>query len=178
MKDRDIARVYADSIIELSKENSVDLTKEISKFVEVLNSSQELESVLFLEAFSEEEKTDVFNSISEKIQLNGLVKNLILFLIKENRMNLINMIYKEVVYKDDLEKGFMRGTIKGASENIDPATKEKITKYLKEKLSKEPILTYEKSEKVTAGYRVQVEDFLIDASLDNQLENFKKTIMI
>ena len=52
-----------------------------------------------------------------------------------------------------------------------------IDAYLQQKLGKEAILEYKKSETVTAGYRVTVEDLQLDASLENQLEKFKDSVL-
>jgi F-type H+-transporting ATPase subunit delta len=178
MKDKDISKVYASSIIELASKENLDLIADFGKLVEVLNSSVDLETVLFLDAFSEEEKSDVFKKIASKIGLSSLFQNFILFLIEEKRINLFNVIYKDVVFQDDFKRGFIRGTIEGQDLIISDTVKDKLSAFIKGKLSKEPILEYVQNEKITAGYRVKVEDFYIDASLDNQLENFKKTIMI
>ncbi len=177
MKERDIAKVYASSLIGLSKSESFNLIDELEKFVVVLNSSDDLESVLFFDAFTEEEKLNVLSDITGKIGLNKIVTNFLSFLVTEKRMGLFNVVYKEIVIADDHEKGFIRGTIEGSEAQIDESVKAKLKSFLKEKLGKEPELDYVQSEKVTAGYRVKVDDYLLDASLDNQLESFKKTIM-
>ncbi|MCB9094769.1 MAG: F0F1 ATP synthase subunit delta [Halobacteriovoraceae bacterium] len=178
MKERDIARVYAKSIISLAKSNKIDLIPEFSKIVDVLNMSEDLEKVLFLDAFREDEKLSVFKVIAEKISLSPLMNNFMEFLIREKRASLFNIIYKEVVIEDDREKGFIHGVIEGSEAEISPEVKNKFKVFLKNKLGREPELEYKQSDRVTAGYRVSVEDLLLDASLDNQLENFRKTIMI
>ena len=53
----------------------------------------------------------------------------------------------------------------------------KITAYLKGKINKDCKLDYVKNGKITAGYRVTVEDLQLDASLDNQLNKFKETVL-
>lgn len=177
MKERDIAKVYANSIINLSKTENFDLIKELEKFVEVLNLSNELESVLFSDAFTEIEKINVLTDISAKVSINKSIKNFLTFLITEKRIGLFNIIYKEVIVADDYAKGFIRGTIEGSEPQIDEKTKTRLTNFLKKELGKEPDLEYVHSEYITAGYKVKVDDYLLDASLDNQLDSFKKTIM-
>ena len=60
---------------------------------------------------------------------------------------------------------------------MDEALKAKIMTFLKVKIGKEPNLTYVKNENISAGYKVTVEDLQLDASLDNQLEQFKQSIL-
>ncbi len=177
MKERDIAKVYANSVIALAKSENFDLLAELEKFVAVLNTSNDLECVLFFDAFTEEEKLAVLGDVTAKIGLNKVVKNFLSFLVTEKRMGLFNIVYKEVVVADDHAKGFIRGTIEGSETQIDEAVKTRLKTFLKAKLGKEPELDYVQSDKITAGYRVKVDDYLLDASLDNQLESFKKTIM-
>ena len=84
----------------------------------------------------------------------------------------------EVMVADDYEKGFMRGTIEGHSEAIDEAYKEKLINHLKESLyGKTPILDYKKNENITAGYKVTVGDFQLDATIDNQLQSFRDSVL-
>ncbi len=177
MKEQVIAKTYAQAIRSISKDEGFDAVAELVKFNSAVNVSTDLEQVLFLEAFSEEEKTGVLEDLSKKLGIHQTVQNFMKYLVNEKRMSLINMIYKEVVIMDDDEKGFLKGSIQGATDSIDEETKKKIIEHLEKKLNKKVNLSYEKNEKITAGYRVSAGDYLMDASLDNQFDEFKKTIM-
>jgi F-type H+-transporting ATPase subunit delta len=87
------------------------------------------------------------------------------------------MIFKNVIVIDDHKKGFLRGTIEGSEENIPEDIKNKLKSYLQQKLGREPILEYKQSSSVSAGYKVTVEDLQLDASLENQLEKFKDSVL-
>ena len=87
------------------------------------------------------------------------------------------MIIKEVIVMDDARKGFIRGTIEGTDVQIDQAFKTKIENFIKEKIGRVPHLDYVQNPNLTAGYKVTVEDLQLDASLDNQLEQFKQSIL-
>jgi F-type H+-transporting ATPase subunit delta len=113
----------------------------------------------------------------KRMNLSQITINFIQFLIQEQRIGLMPMIFKNVIVIDDHNKGFLRGTIEGAEETIPADVKEKLKDYLKQKLGREPILQYKKSENVSAGYRVTVEDLQLDASLENQLEKFKDSVL-
>lgn len=153
MKEQKIAKIYADSITAISKENSVDLVSEITKVVELLNSSNQLEKVLFLDAFKVEDKIHIFNTLSEKIGLNKIVTNFVNYLINEKRFGIFHEIYKEIVVRDDREKGFLSGVIEGASETPNEEFKAKLTTYLEKKLGKKINLKYKKITK----YRLATE---------------------
>lgn len=177
MKEQNVAKAYATAMYDLAKEKGVDIASELIKLNELINKNNNLENVLFLDVFTPEEKTAVMNDISSKLGLSGLLKNFINFTISEKRLGLFPLIYKEVVVRDDHEKGFLRGTIEGAEDDVDAAFREKITAYLKGKINKDCKLDYVKNSKITAGYRVTVEDLQLDASLDNQLNKFKETVL-
>lgn len=177
MKEALVARAYAQSIYQLGEEQKVDVTAEMTKLTEVINENNDLETVMFLDVFTIEEKQAVMKDVLSKLGLSSLVSNVINFLMEEKRLNIFPLIFKEMVVLDDHKKGFMRGVIEGREEQIDKAFEEKIFSFLKQKLGTEPVLKYEKNEKLTAGYRVTVEDLQLDATLDNQLKQLKSEIL-
>lgn len=178
MKEQTIAKVYADSFLQLGKEKGVNVADEMTAITETINASNELENLLFLDVFTAEEKTAVFEEIAKKINTSPLLVSAVKYLIEQKRIGLFPMIFKEIIVKDDQEKGFLRGTIVGASDDISEDHKNKLLTSLKQYIGdKKPILTYKKSDSVTAGYKVTVEDLQLDATIDNELRHFKQTII-
>jgi F-type H+-transporting ATPase subunit delta len=177
MKEQIIAKAYAQSIVELSEELKLDLAQEITALNEVINKSNDLETLLFLDVFTGEEKLIVLDVVMAKLNLSTITKNLMHFLIQEKRIGLMPLIFKNIIVIDDHKKGFLRGTIEGSEESIPQDIKNKLKTYLQQKLGKEAVLEYVKNENITAGYRVTVEDLQLDASLENQLEIFKESVL-
>ena len=177
MKEQIIAKAYAHSIVELSEELKLDLASELTLLNETINKSNDLETLLFLEVFTSEEKLNVLDTVMEKLKLSQITKNFLHFLIQEKRIGLMPMIYKNVIVIDDHKKGFLRGTIEGSEDSIPAEVKENLKKYLQAKLGKETILEYTKNTYVSAGYKVTVEDLQLDATLENQLEKFKESVL-
>jgi len=177
MKNEKISKAYATAIYELGKEQKTNPADELTKLTLVINENNNLETLLFSELFTTEEKTDVLNTIAEKINLSPLCKNSLNFLLQEKRMGILPMIYKDIMILDDNEKGFLRGTIEGSDSKLNDSFKAKLTKYLEEKIGKKTQLDYIENKDITAGYRVTVGDLQLDASLDNQLNKFKETVL-
>jgi F-type H+-transporting ATPase subunit delta len=177
MKEQIIAKAYAQSLVELSEELKLDLAAEMTSLSETINKSNDLETVLFLEVFTAEEKLSVLEVVMSKLGLSQITKNFMQFLIQEKRIGLMPMIFKNIIVIDDHKKGFLRGTIEGNGDAIPLDVKEKLKSYLQKKLGREAILEYTKNENVSAGYRVTVEDLQLDASLENQLEKFKESVL-
>ena len=177
MKESIVARAYAKSIYALGEEQKVDVTAELTKLTEVINENNDLETVLFLDVFSYEEKEAVLKDVLAKLGTSSLVKDVIAFLMTEKRMGILPLIFKELVVIDDHKKGFIRGVIEGREDEASPEVTEKIVSYLSEKVGSKPVLTYKKNENLTAGYRVTVEDLQLDATIDNQLNKLKSEIL-
>ena len=177
MKEQIIAKAYAQSIVELATELKQDLIGDLTKLTEVINKSNELETLLFLDVFTNEEKLSVLNVVMTKLGLAQTTVNFMQFLVEQKRIGLMPMIFKNVIVIDDHNKGFLRGTIEGSEDSIPADVKEKLKAYLQQKWGKEAILEDKKSETVTAGYRVTVEDLMLDASLENQLDQFKNSVL-
>ena len=130
MKEQMISKSYAKVIYLLGKENNVDVAAEMTTLTEVINKSNELETLLFLDVFTPEEKANVINEVFSKLNTNKLVSNFILFLINEKRTNLMPLVYKELIVLDDHDKGFLRGVIEGRADSVDSEFEQKMVKYL------------------------------------------------
>ena len=178
MKDKNIAKVYATTFIELGKENDVNIAEQLINLTEVINTSNDLENVLFLDVFTVEEKEEVFTAIADKIKLASILTASIKYLIKEKRISLLPLITKEVIVIDDKEKGFLKGTIEGSDSEISEEYKAKLVNTIKKHLgSVEPVLEYIQNEDITAGFKVTVGDLQLDATVDNQLKSFKDSVL-
>jgi len=171
------SKVYAKAIYELGHENNIDVAKELTDLTEIINASNDLENLLFLEVFTVVEKLEVTKEIFKKQNFSQFVQSFVLFLIGEGRINTLPEIFKDVIVLDDHKKGFLRGTIEGANDQASEAFLAKIKVFLQEKLGHMPILSYLQNNEITAGYRVTVEDLQLDATLDNQLNNLKDYIL-
>ncbi len=177
MKDSIIAKAYAQSIVELTNETKTDIVGELTALTELMNKNNDLETVLFMDSFTIEEKSSVIEAVCERAKFSALTKNFLLFLLSEKRIGILPMIYKNVIVIDDHIKGFLRGTIEGSEDSIPEEVKTKLTSYLKNKLGIEPKLEYSKSKTLTAGYRVTVDDLQLDATVDHQLDIFKESVL-
>ena len=177
MKEQNVARAYAKSIIELAEEQNIDVATELTTFNETVSTSNNFEHLLFSEAFSVEEKLDITSAVLDKLGLSPITKNFVKFMVGEKRVHLFPLAFKEVIVIDDHKRGFLKGTIEGSDDSVSPEFLEKIKSFLNEKLNAKTELSYVKTDKVSAGYRVTVEDLQLDASLDNQLDNFKDQVL-
>ena len=177
MKEQIAAKTYARSILELGAEKNQNVAEELIKLTEVINSSEMLENVMFMDVFTAEEKKDIFKSVAAKAGLTPLLQSYIQYLIEEKRIGLLPLITKEAMIIDDEKRGFLRGVIEGSEAQADPKVVAQVKAFLKSKLGREPHMDYHQNTQISAGYRITVDDLQLDASLENQLDQFKKSVI-
>lgn len=177
MSDSNVAKSYAKAVIELSEQLNVDISVDMIKLTELINSSNDLENVLFLDIFTLEEKRNIVNDIFSKVDLSKIFKNFFHYLLEEKRLALFPLIFKELMVLDDFKKGFIRGEIRGYSEKMDKVIEERIKNYLKKEFQFESQLEYKYDPKISAGYKITVDDLQLDATVENQLNQLKKQVL-
>ena len=174
MQYNTVSRAYAKSLYQLGEEQGVAVTKQLTTLNEAINANNHFENVLFMDVFTIDEKIGVVEAVIQRLGLHQLVKSFLTFLIREKRVHLFPVIFKDLVCIDDHEKGFLRGILEGSDEKMEPAFLKKIKSYLEKELNKKIHLEYKRQPEILAGCRVTVEDFQIDASLDKQLDRLKQ----
>ena len=174
MKYNTVSTAYAKSLYQLGKEKSVAVTEDLMKLDETIKANEYFESVLFMDVFTMEEKIGVVEAVIHRLNLHSLIKSFLIFLIREKRIHIFPLVFKDIIGIDDHEKGVLRGTLEGAEGKIDAASLEKIKNYLEKELNKKVHLDYVKKSEMVAGYRITVEDFQLDASLDKQLDRLRQ----
>ena len=173
MKNGIIAKTYAQAIVKIAEEQKAPIFNDVATFVELINKSSDLENVLFLSVFTQEEKKSILEELFQKLPIHEVVKSFLSFLLQEKRLPLLPQIYKELIVIEDAAKGFMKVTVEGSQEILDVAAKAAIEKYLQDKLNLKSDISYKKSDSISAGYKVVAGDNLLDATLKTQLNNFK-----
>ncbi|MBF0297502.1 MAG: ATP synthase F1 subunit delta [Oligoflexia bacterium] len=180
MSESIITNVYVRTLFEFCNEkltNIAEIQQNLKFLVDYIEKNTDFKKLLFLDVFSINEKKIVVTSILEKLPLSKLLKNFILFLVEENRIKILPEIYQRFVAQNELNRGQIEGTIEGNIQTIPTEDIEEIKKYVKEKISLNPILNYKINKDLIGGYRVIVGDFLLDATVDFQLKRLKESIL-
>jgi F-type H+-transporting ATPase subunit delta len=177
VKISNVAKAYANAVYDLGKSQNVDVVADLTKLQEAINANNNLENVLYLDVFTDEEKKAVINDVLTKLGVHKLVKNLIQYLTNEKRMNIFPSVYKELIVRDDHEKGFLKGSIEGNEASLSPETKKMLEDFVQKVLNKKVLLKYEMRSDVAAGYKITVEDLQLDATIENQLKRFEETVL-
>ena len=177
MKNETISRSYALALLEISEEESIDVKADLDKIWSLIRESSELESLLFMDVFSVEERKDVLDLIFEKSQLNKLTTNFIYFLIENKRFSLFPSIYTSLTMEKDLADGFITGIVEGSEESPDNEVIEKLKAHIEKELKQIAKLDYKQNDKITTGYKITCGDLQLDATLENQFDRLRKDIL-
>jgi F-type H+-transporting ATPase subunit delta len=168
MSNSQISRVYARSLLELGKEKSVDVCAALTALQETINSSNPLEHV---------EKVAVLKDVMAKLKTPPLVESFLLYLVNEKRIQELPMIYKELIVLDDHERGFFKGVVEGMEPTLAADIKKSFVDYLEKMLNQKIQLSYQQNDKITAGYKVTIDNYQLDATVDNQFDRIKSSIL-
>lgn len=177
MKEKTVSKIYAQSLLQLGAEKKEKVVDELTVLTEMINKTNILENVLFMDVFTQDEKKSVFAEVAKKAGFSTLVTGMVNYLIEEKRIGLLPLIVKEMIVLDDDQKGFLKGVVEGAEAQADPKIIDQMKAFLKTRLGREPNLAYVQNANISAGYRVTVEDLQMDASLDHQLDQFKNSVI-
>jgi len=168
-----ITNIYAKVFFLFWLENPRFL-EELNLFVETLKENEILQKILLYNTVSKTERKNVLTEILLKLLNEQIVIGYILYLNENKRLNFIFQIFEEIKKMIYLNKGFRKVYVEGTNDYLEEKAveifKSKIKKYYPEKLE----IEYTKREEITAGYRARVEDFLLDLTLDTQLNKLIK----
>ena len=177
MNDSKVSRSYALALLEIGSENNIDVKTQLDSFWELIRTSNELESLLFMDVFTVDERVNVLKSIFEKLSVNELIKNFLMFLVENKRIGLLPSIYTFVTLEKDLSDGFITGVVEGNEEKPDSGVIEKLKAHLEKELKQIAKLEYKQNKNITAGYKITCGDLQLDATLENQFDRLRKNIL-
>ncbi|MCI5745911.1 MAG: F0F1 ATP synthase subunit delta [Erysipelotrichaceae bacterium] len=171
-----VANRYAVALLSIaSDENSIkEYIDEIEQILEILKNNDGFVALLKSYGLTASEKKDaITNCFKDKIKANIL--NLFYVMIDNKRGGHILDVCKEFIRiarnKLHIKKGVVYTTIKLDEAQL-LAMSQKVSKILNANVS----LTNEIDTSLLGGFKIQVEDYIIDDSLKNRLEKLKDTI--
>ena len=171
----EIASVYARSLFEVAQEqDKLDTVRdELGEFADALDGSRELQVFLFSPYFSTAEKIEGL----DKAISGGdeTVVNFLKLLIEKHRMPVIFRIRAELDQLWEEENRMLPVTVTSAVE-LDKGTVKQIGDRIAEQTDRTVDLSSEIDPDILGGIIVQVGNSVLDASIRNRLENFRKQV--
>tara|TARA_A100001011_G_scaffold395720_1_gene491567 strand:+ start:140 stop:697 length:558 start_codon:yes stop_codon:yes gene_type:complete len=174
----EISQRYALALYELSKEN--DLTREfesnILTFLKIYKSNQDLINFIKNPTNTIEDQKIVFEKILNNFKLNKLMKNFFLILIIKKRIFFIDKIFDEFLKLISTKRGEISANLI-SSKKIDKENLLNIEKEISTSLNRSIKMNYKLDENLIGGIIIQIGSLMIDTSLKNKLQKYKKLML-
>ena len=177
MAAKDIARVYASSLLELGTEHKVlpDLEEEIKFVAGMVTDDRNFRNFLTSPGITKDAKREFIEKIF-KGKLSDYIINFIKVLIDNDRQSAIAEIYETFTGLIDEVNNRQKVTIITSAE-LDSTLKSKLAAKLKDVFKKEIILKEEIDPNILGGIIIKVGDTVIDGSLAKDLRNIKMNLL-
>ena len=171
----EIATVYARSLFEVAKEqDKLDAVRdEIGEFADALNESRELQMFLFSPYFSTQEKSDGLGRAVSGA--DETVTNFLELLIEKHRMPVIFRIRAELDQLWEEENKRLPVQVTSAVE-LSEETVKQIGDKIAQQTDRKVDLSSTVDPDILGGIIVRVGNSVLDASIRNRLENFRKQV--
>ncbi len=170
----EIAKRYAIALFELAKEQNAleDIVKEtrsIEPYLPVVS------DVLVSPIFSDSNKTDLLNVLLGSLKVGPTLGNALRLALRNRRFGVVPYIFKEFLEMVDNSMGIARGTLT-AARALDVGKLAEFEAALSAHTGKKVQLVSRVEESLRAGYVVEVEGTVIDASLKTRLKNLRESL--
>jgi len=171
----EIASVYARSLFEVAQEqNKLDKVRdELGEFADALHGSRELQVFLFSPYFSTKEKSEGLDKAISGADDTTL--NFLRLLIEKHRMPVIFRVRAEFDQLWEEENKLLPVTVTSAVE-LPKETVKQIGDRIAEQTDRKVDLQSKVDPDILGGIVVRVGNSVLDASIRNRLENFRKQV--
>jgi len=173
----DVARVYAGSLFDISREKNQteDLGEELKILSEIISEDDDFKNYLVTPGISDESKKEFINKIFVG-KLSETTVNFLNLLIDKGRQSVIGDIYEAFVELSDKANNRQRVTVVTQT-SLDDSLREKIKSGISKKTGMEILLNEKIDESIFGGIIIKIGDLVIDGSLAKGLQNIKRNLL-
>src|SRR5918997_1676571 len=171
----EIASVYARSLFEVAQEqDKLDkIHDELGEFADALNESRELQVFLFSPYFSSKEKSEGLDKAISGADETTV--NFLRLLIEKHRMPVVFRVRAELDQLWEEENRLLPVTVTSAVE-LPESTVKQIGDRISDQTERKVDLSSVVDPDILGGIIVRVGNSVLDASIRNRLENFRKQV--
>ena len=174
----EISKRYALALYELSKEQkqTEEFVSNMINFMKIFNSNKDLKNFVKNPTYSVENQKIVFDKILSLMNFNKLVKNFFSVLITKKRIFFLDQIIEEFLNLISIKRGEISGSLISSKE-IDEKTILDIEKEISENIKRSIKLKSKIDKSLIGGVVVQIGSLMIDTSIKNKLQKYKKLMI-
>ena len=171
----EISQRYALALYELSKEKNQteEFVSNMTSFKKIYSSNKEFRNFIKNPTYSAENQKMVFDKIFSAMNLNKLVKNFFSILIIKKRIFFLEQIVEEFLKLISTKRGEISGSLISAKK-IDDKTILDIEKEISSNIKRSIKLKSKIDESLVGGIVIQIGSLMIDTSIKNKLQKYKK----
>lgn len=172
-----VANRYAIALLYVAREENKirKYINEVESIIQILDDNEELGRILKDYGLTIDEKKETID-LCFKGKINEYILNLFYVIIDNKRGAIFKQILEEFVrigYKDlNIKNGTVYSTIKLTDEEI-----KSIEKRASSILNSTVILKNKIDDKLLGGFKIQVDDFVIDESIQKRLSDLKISLL-
>lgn len=168
MRINQIAREYAKAIMQFASNDYDNITCFLSAIIDTMNNSKDFSNFLLHPGIPLEEKMTAILKLSDKPVI-PVVRNIIEDLINRRGIELIPLILDRmsIIYK---EKEGIQDAFVFSAYDLNDEQKQQITEALVKYSGKKVEVSFSVDKKLIAGYKVKIDNRIIDNSVQRQLE--------
>lgn len=148
---------------------------EIGRFVNVYESSEELQTALTSPAVPVATRQKVVGAFVDRLQLSDLVRRFLLVVVEHGRMPLIGEMKASFEERMDARLGRVTAEVRVASA-VPDAQREAIRARLSTATGKQVRARYEVQEDLLGGFRAQIGSTVYDASVKGQFDALRHAL--
>jgi len=142
-------------------------------FMNAFNSNQNLKNFVKNPTYSTENQKIVFDKILNFMSFNKVVKNFFSILIIKKRIFFVDQIIEEFLKLISTKRGEIFGSLI-SPKAIDEKTISDIEREISENIKRSIKLKSKIDESLIGGIVIQIGSLMIDASIKNKLQKYKK----
>ncbi len=171
-----ISKIYAKALMDIAAENNSydSILNQLQEIKAVLNNSEDLMIVLANSSIATAKKIEIINDVFAG-KIDNSVLNFLKLIIEKNRFNEFEFIINS--YSEMLDQKANKKKVEIVSAvKLNFEAKTNVLFKLEHKLNCEIVPDWQVDENIIAGLIFKFDDFVIDTSVRNKVENLSKTI--
>ena len=177
MLNLNVSMRYAKAFFPIAQENGniEDILQELKSINDLIKNSADFRLLLKSPIISSVKKKRIFEAIF-KNKISKITYNFIILLVNKNREELLEAIYWSYLILYNREKGLIPYKVIVAKE-LDENAKIKINEFVEKETKLKPIPEYVIELDIIGGMKINISDWVYDASIQNQLKRLKNTFL-
>jgi len=168
-----VARRYASALADISIERGQqrEVLNELQSWSSMIDSSPELEAAFSNPTIPYDQKKNILEELLSRTKVQETTGSFLRVLLKNQRLSQLKEITDRFEYVLDERAGIVAGEVTTARP-ISDQTRAEITEALSERTGRQVKLTFRIDESIVAGVIARIGSYVLDGSVQNQLERF------